>query len=224
MSRILACESAFKISWPIGSGQNFGVSPPPLEKNRVDPDECVIGAISRGPSIFAPPPLFFDMCVSPVHSLSSGTGRADKKQRLRRVPTRPSVSVSADMSVAGLQDDGGMDVPGTDGRAGSGDAALIAENRALRQALAERDARLAALAARLDEGDNRLADLTDPGRELQAGIRLPGNCRDVRTRSRPGWRNRCAGTGKRRRPAPTGRGKTAGRPRPAAPEPGPAPP
>ena len=48
-----------------------------------------------------------------------------------------------------------MDVPGTDGRACSGDAALIAENRAFRQTLAERDARLAALAARLDERDDQ---------------------------------------------------------------------
>ena len=78
-----------------------------------------------------------------------------KKQRLQRVPTQPLVSVSVDMSVAGLQDDGGMDVPDTDGRAGSGDAALISENRALRQALAERDARLAALAARLDGRDDQ---------------------------------------------------------------------
>ena len=54
-------------------------------------------------------------------------------------------------------------------------------------------------------------DLTDPVRELQTKIRLPGNCRDARRRSRPGWRNRCAGTGKRRRPAPTGRGKDGGK-------------
>ena len=89
-----------------------------------------------------------------------------------------------------------MDVPGTDGRAESSRAALIAEIRALGKSLAERDV--------------RIPDLTDPGRELQAGIRLPGNCRDARTRSRPGWPNRCAGTGKRRRPAPTDRERTAG--------------
>ena len=103
-----------------------------------------------------------------------------------------------------------MDVPGTDGRVGSGDAALIAENRALREALAERDARLAAFADLLAERDNRLADLTDPVRDPQAGIRLPGNCRDARTRSRPSWPNRCVGTGKRRRPSPTYRKMTAG--------------
>ena len=122
---------------------------------------------------------------------------------MRRIPTRHSVSVSADMAVADLLDDGGMDVSGMDGRAESGRAALISEILVLGKSLAERDTRLAALAARLGESndqlaerDNRLADLTDTVRELQNEIRLPGNCRAARTRSRPGWPSRCAGTGK----------------------------
>ena len=66
-----------------------------------------------------------------------------------------------------------MDVPGTDGWAESSHAALIAEIRDLGKSLAERD-------TQLTERDNRLAELTDLVRKLQAGIRLPGSCRAVR--------------------------------------------
>ena len=78
-----------------------------------------------------------------------------------------------------------MDVPGADGLAESSHVGPGAEIQALGKLLAERD--------------DQLQDLTDPIRELQAGIRLPGSCRNARTRSRPGWPNRCVETGKRRK-------------------------